>query len=676
MISLRRNRVRIFFIFLLFYFVTDSTFAQSFEIDSLRIKLRETNNDTIKCNILARLASLTREKGWEEYHNQLKPLASKNYERATSQELKNFYLKKIHTCIELEARSQRLRGDFDKAIELQREGSKIAQQLNLNERVANAYNNIGALFYYKGDVFKALEWYEKSLMEYKKLKDTAGITKLLNNLGALNSDFGDLDQAINYYRQSLSIAYRLKDEYTQGVSYSNLGGALERKQKIDSAYFYFTKSLQKLSNTSHFEELATTYCSLAKIYFDKKDFKNALDAYQKGLELYIKEGSIEGQATAYCYLASALDELKQSDKALQYAQKGLLLGKEMDSPDIINRAAYQLAVIYAGKGEHKKAYEMQSLHLNMKDSLKSDETKNFLMKAHYKYEYGKKQEADSIKAIRDKEIYDLKFEKQENEKWFLYAIIALVFIFGAFIFNRFRVTNKQKKVIETVNKDLERQHLLNQKIFSVISHDFRGPMLSLSLMLDKFRQKTSDEGLRTYVSEVSTEVNNANGILSNLLNWARTEINIKSFEENSAVLTEIVDEIDVEFKGRMGDKKLKLIKLIPENSTMDLPPDILRIALRNLISNAIKFSNQSGAIEVIYSNKTLEVKDFGLGISPEKQKQLFKKEVDTSLGTNNEEGFGMGLYIVSELLYKYNHIILVNSKVNVGTIFIVKPKTV
>ena len=216
--------------------------------------------------------------------------------------------------------------------------------------------------------------------------------------------------------------------------------------------------------------------------------------------------------------------------------------------------------------------------------------------------------------------------------------------------------------LESANKDLERQHLLNQKIFSVISHDFRGPMLALSLMLDKFKIKNEDAVLNNYVKDISSELNN-------LLNWARTEINIKSFEKKEASINEIFNELAREFKNRLMDKKIQIVNHIPTNSTINLPPDILRIALRNLISNAIKFSYENNTIEILFANNILSVKDFGFGMNKDLQNNLFKSEVETRLGSNNEEGFGMGLYIVSELLNKYDFKISVESEIEKGTIF-------
>jgi len=233
------------------------------------------------------------------------------------------------------------------------------------------------------------------------------------------------------------------------------------------------------------------------------------------------------------------------------------------------------------------------------------------------------------------------------------------------------IITQQNAKIEVANKDLQRQHILNQKIFSVISHDFRGPILSLNLVLNRFKDSSTNEKLNGYLKDIGTSVHNANAVLNNLLNWAKTEIAVESFDKADCVVEDVVEKTEKEFAEKLSEKNIELIRYISAGSTIHLPHDILQIAVRNLVSNAIKFSNRDNKIEIIFdqTNKSLTVKDFGVGLSPEKHAQLFSSQVNAAVGTNKEEGFGIGLYIVSELLYKYGFTIKVESKVNEGTAF-------
>ncbi len=194
--------------------------------------------------------------------------------------------------------------------------------------------------------------------------------------------------------------------------------------------------------------------------------------------------------------------------------------------------------------------------------------------------------------------------------------------------------------------------------------------------MSRFKDNSTDEKLNKYLKDIDTSVHNANTVLNNLLNWAKAEINIGSYDGSACVINEIVVKIKNEFKEKLENKKLELVQMIPEEAEIQLPSDILMIALRNLVSNAIKFSRPDNTIEITFDtdSKTLSVKDHGVGIAQEKINSLFKQQVNSDAGTQKEQGFGMGLYIVSELLHKYNYSLTAESKINEGTIFTIFQK--
>src|SRR5690606_20378320 len=144
-------------------------------------------------------------------------------------------------------------------------------------------------------------------------------------------------------------------------------------------------------------------------------------------------------------------------------------------------------------------------------------------------------------------------------------------------------------------------------------------------------------------------VHNANTVLNNLLNWARTEIAVESFDKSDSVVEDVFEKTASEFAEKLNEKELELKRDIPARATIGMPHDILQIAMRNLISNAIKFSNKGAAVEISFDDhkKKLVVKDFGVGIPAEKTGRLFSNQVNAAVGTHKEEGFGIGLYIVS-----------------------------
>lgn len=279
-------------------------------------------------------------------------------------------------------------------------------------------------------------------------------------------------------------------------------------------------------------------------------------------------------------------------------------------------------------------------------------------------------EVEQAKAIENGKL-QATIAKQKIIVWTISIAILIFSVLLWFLFQAVKQRNKTNEQLASANNDLKRLNVLNQKIFTVISHDFKTPMLTLSMLVNGFKKKTADTQMLDHINEVSNQFDNANTILNNLLNWSKTEIAVAQDLQESCNLNEIVDETVLQVKLLAQAKGISFDCEIPENTIVKLPPDILKIVLRNLVSNAIKFSYENAVVKIVFDKQSglLKVIDHGTGIKPEKMTQLFNKDVISSFGTNKEPGFGIGLYIVHELLYKYNCSIRVQSELEKETIF-------
>lgn len=279
-------------------------------------------------------------------------------------------------------------------------------------------------------------------------------------------------------------------------------------------------------------------------------------------------------------------------------------------------------------------------------------------------------EVEQAKAIENGKL-QATISKQKIIVWIISIAILIFSVLLWFLFQAVKQRNKTNEQLASANNDLKRLNVLNQKIFTVISHDFKTPMLTLSMLVNGFKKKTADAQMLDHINEVSNQFDNANTILNNLLNWSKTEIAVAQDLQEFCNLNEIVDETVLQVKLLAQAKGISFDCEIPENTIVKLPSDILKIVLRNLVSNAIKFSYENAVVKIVFDKQSglLKVIDHGTGIKPEKMTQLFNKDVISSFGTNKEPGFGIGLYIVHELLYKYNCSIRVQSELEKETIF-------
>jgi serine phosphatase RsbU (regulator of sigma subunit) len=119
--------------------------------------------------------------------------------------------------------------------------------------------------------------------------------------------------------------------------------------------------------------------------------------------------------------------------------------------------------LYYVKGDYKKSLEMYKLYIQMRDSIQNQETKKDMLKQQFQFEYDKKAEADSLIAVEEKKVVEARFEQEKTQRYALYGGLLIVILFGGVMFNRFRITQKQKNIIEIKEHETQRQKLLVEK---------------------------------------------------------------------------------------------------------------------------------------------------------------------------------------------------------------------
>jgi len=251
---------------------------------------------------------------------------------------------------------------------------------------------------------------------------------------------------------------------------------------------------------------------------------------------------------------------------------------------------------------------------------------------------------------------------------------------------------KAEAQIKGQNKELQKLNATKDRFFSIIAHDLKGPfntMLGFSgLLVDKF-DKYDKEKQKKFLGILKKDIGNTYKLLENLLHWSRSQRGKIKFKPEKLNLYLLLYET-IELLNLMATNKSITIKNeIPENLYVDADNDMLTTIVRNLISNAIKFTPKGGTVEIGVetrhgvslhgvSQHEIYIKDSGLGIKPEIQTKLFNISENTSTrGTENETGTGLGLILCKEFVEKHGGEIWVESEVGKGSKFIFTlPETV
>lgn len=220
------------------------------------------------------------------------------------------------------------------------------------------------------------------------------------------------------------------------------------------------------------------------------------------------------------------------------------------------------------------------------------------------------------------------------------------------------------------------------RLFSILSHDLRSPLSSLNALiyiLKNHRKEMSDEDLDESVRQLELTSVNYGKLLEDLLTWSRLQLNKVTLVHEDVNLSELVNEIAELYAEQLQKKKLWMHNHIPAGSIIHSDKGMLQVVLRNLISNAIKFTAEGGDIWVNFRTERdfhlIDVKDSGVGISDAILRTLFTNSTISMSGTHNESGTGLGLSICRDFLNKDFGRLGVESKEGRGSVFTISIPT-
>ena len=270
---------------------------------------------------------------------------------------------------------------------------------------------------------------------------------------------------------------------------------------------------------------------------------------------------------------------------------------------------------------------------------------------------------------------ELAFQNGEKEKRSIELIIANKEL-------AFQNREKEKRSIEliTANKELEQLLQLNgdkDLFLSILAHDLRSPFHALLVLSELLK-----ENIRLYdIDEIENLVNNINEstqnmytLLEDLLKWTRAQSGKIPYEPQKLNFADICQEVIDNLKLNANIKNISINHNAENEINIFADIDMFKTVVRNLVSNAIKFTNNGGQIEIYakknHSNVTITISDNGIGIEPESLTKLFDiSQVQTTTGTAEEKGTGFGLILCKEFVEKHGGKIWAESVYGKGSKF-------
>jgi signal transduction histidine kinase len=487
---------------------------------------------------------------------------------------------------------------------------------------------------------EAEKYYERSLSFGKDSLDHRVVIGCYNGIALINRERALYDEATREFKKALNVAAVNNDVAWIGILNGNIGSIFYRQENYDSSLYYYFKNLAVIKTVQEVENEIETYANLGKVYLKKKNFKSARAYLDSAVQI------ITVRKVKFSDFFNPMDDIYE---------------------------AY--ALLYAETGNHAKAFEYyQKFHLVTKEKQLQVDSKRLaqLQSAH---EFRQKQ--TYLDLLEEVNAANETIIQQQN--YALIAFIIVVLLLSLFAILAYRISQQRKKLNTRLNKanlDLERLNQTKDKLLTVIGHDLKGPITNLSMMLLMLKSgEIKQEEFNALLDKLQQQVESTRAIINNLLQWAKTEMSgsrIQAQKIPVAYAAYVLRQFSEEAK----KKDISLSATLPEDLCVMADKDQLEIILRNLISNAIKFTDRGGVIHLSAqeagANTEFIIRDNGIGIAEDDLKNLFMPGRHTSRpGTENERGTGIGLFITREMIITNGGTITVKSEKARGTDFIV-----
>jgi signal transduction histidine kinase len=666
------KRVRNFFIYLLALLALPSFAQQKRKIDSLETELKKDLPDSVKSRLFISLSEAYQYSDYiksRQYAEEAVRLAEEN----NLQKSKASAYAHLGTLFTIS-------GDYTSALRYDNMALQLSLALKDSTAIGQDYNGLANDYFDLGEYDEAYFYFTQAYKVSRIVNDSLSMTIAMHNVGRVFKELGQFDRALDHLIISQGLSAKIGDE--EGLPYSlhEIGDLQLRQGKYDSALATLSRSL-RLTRKLNIKVLEPrTLSKLATIYLHNKNYGAALAYYDSTYRLHEKTNNQFGIAEVELGRGTVLTSQGKYDDAIRAVNASLVLAKKLNARILEIKCYNQLSTLLELKGQHEKSLEYFKQYKQLEDSLFSHDMQEKLLRDQLRFETEAK-DTQIATLSRMQDIKDDQLKKQEFVRNILVVVMALSAILLATVYRsgqRRRQINalllKHQEEMEKRSEELERLNQVKDKFFSIISHDLRSPINALSGLLDLLdKGAVKPEELPKHITELKTRFNHTRTLLNNLLDWTLLQMDKLNLQPARIDIHRIVDE-NIQLLSAVQTKKISLVNNTPNPAVAFADSNTTNLVIRNLITNALKFTNDGGEVVIAGDEKenhwVISVTDNGIGMNGDVLKILFDKTAPyTTRGTANEKGTGLGLILCKEFVEKNGGKIWVESSPGSGSTF-------
>lgn len=567
------------------------------------------------------------------------------------------------------------KGEFEEALEIYKEGVELVSKEGDKNLQAGFYMSMSDIYNKITDYASAIDVCERAIRLFGELNDQSGQASIYNNLSGTYIQLKDYTTAYKYATKALPM-FEADGLQSRGVgsiklvianillnadeaSLSKIGAAGKTKYK---RVIQLMKEAIPIAELDKDLGLKAEMLIAMGVSFEKlNQLSDAQRAYELALAVAIEGPDLNILAATYGTVGKFFHRLQSNQKGVNYLHRALAMSTQSGLLEVEKEAAESLSNYYERQKQMDSAFYYYKRFSDVENQIFNKEKENEFTRKKLKLDFSIKEKEYAVEQEKiNQQLAEKKLEIGfKNKLAWLMGILTMVVITAAWFFYKSKKkTQELNATIEAQRQSLSELVQVKDKIFSILTHDMRSPVNSLiSFVYLLENDEINKDQLAQYAKELGNTLRGTSALMENLLNWAGTQL--QGFETNieNIPLNTIVEEVLISFDATLKQKNIHIDNTINEHDWVLADKNLLALVIRNLISNALKFSYVGKTIQLSVENNHTDciicIADEGTGMSSTALELINTNTVNTmasTYGTNKEKGTGLGLMLCKNFL--------------------------
>lgn len=567
-------------------------------------------------------------------------------------------------------------GQNENAIIEYKQTYELKKELNHKKGFGGILHNIAVSYRLIGDLPKALEYNFEALAARKEMNLERGVSKSLQGIATVYYDQKKYEEALEYANESFDLSKKINYDVGAANAAVSIANSYSGLEKYPEAISFYSDAMTFYKQLGRLRSQATCFDNIGNAHLKEKKYKLALEFQKKAFEIRKQQSDKNGLALSYNNLGSTYARMKKYQSSLNNCEEALKLATETENLSLIFNSSKCLYEAYEAIGDIPNAYKYYQDYIIVKDSVEGVEKTKSIEEVESKYEL---KEKEAVIAQRE---LDIAKEQNKQSNTIIISLLALGLISLIFAVLRSRLLMRRREAELTAEKEhieadkLRELDRLKSTFFTNISHEIRTPLTLIMSPLEQMLNGTLKGDALKYKQIMYRNGQRLQSLINQLLDLSKIESGHLQLNLQEADLSQFLISIVQSFTSLAERKQIDFrVNGLADHVMAYFDKDVIEKILMNLISNAFKFTQEEGNIEIDinYESNLLnfEIKDSGIGIPENQVNSIFDRFYSSESVSDLQMSSGIGLALTKELVELCEGKIEVESEEQKGSVFTV-----